>query len=221
MTVVLVTPVYGNSATLPALASRVAGALSGRDWRLRLVIDGSPDQSLAVARRVAAADPRVGVTALAANVGQHRALLWGLESEAQASAWVCLDADLQDPPEAVPALLERLAAGDAGAVFAGRRGTYEAVGRRATGALHRLLLSRLTGLPRDAGAFVAMVPEVRHAVVRLQAPSVVAAIGASGLPAVSIPVERARRASGRSAWTSATRLRHSLGTLAWAARSHR
>ncbi len=72
--VAVVVPVYGNEATLRPLHARLAAALGGRHWRLRLVVDASPDGSLAVARSLAAGDPRVGVTALAVNRGQHRAL---------------------------------------------------------------------------------------------------------------------------------------------------
>ena len=67
-----------------------------------------------MARALAAADPRIAVTVLAVNVGQHAALATGLAAEPAADAWVCLDADLQDPPEAVPLLLDRLARGDVG-----------------------------------------------------------------------------------------------------------
>ncbi|MBJ7452363.1 MAG: glycosyl transferase family 2, partial [Blastococcus sp.] len=45
----VVAPVYQNEATLRPLAQRLAAALEGRDWRLRLVIDASPDGSAAVA----------------------------------------------------------------------------------------------------------------------------------------------------------------------------
>ena len=110
--VAVVVPVYGNAATLAPLAERLAAALHGHDWRLRLVIDASPDDSAAVAARLAAAEPRIAVTVLEINVGQHRALAQGLADEPGAEAWVCLDADLQDPPEAVPLLLARLAHGD-------------------------------------------------------------------------------------------------------------
>ena len=215
--VAVVVPVYGNAPTLSSRVARLASALKGREWRLRLVDDASPDASLATARRLAAADPRLAVTALAANVGQHRALLRGLTDEPAAAAWVCLDADLQDPPEAVPALLDRLAAGDVGAVFAGRRGDYQPAGRLLTGRLHRAALARLTGLPPDAGAFVALGPAAHQALLRLRPPSIVAGIGASGVPVVSVPVARSPRPIGVSAWTPAARLAHSSRALAWAA----
>ena len=215
--VAVVTPVYGNEDTLCELVRRLSAALEGRTWRLRMVVDASPDASLAVARGLAVADPRIAVTALDANVGQHRALARGLADEPGAVAWVCLDADLQDPPEAVPVLLDRLAEGDVGAVFAGRRGTYENRARMVTGRVHRAVLGRVTGLPADAGAFVAMGPAARSAVIGQGAPSIVAAIGAAGVPLASVPVERHRRPSGQSAWTSSARLRQSARTLAWSA----
>jgi len=217
VTVAVIAAVYGNKATLPTLAARLAAALEGRAWRLRLVIDASPDGSLAVAQALAASDPRIAVTDLTVNVGQHRALARGLADEPAATAWALLDADLQDPPEALPALLDRLARGDVAVVFAGRSGAYEARGRLLTGGLHRRLLARLTGLPTDAGACMVLGPEARAAVLALGGPSVVAAIGISGVPTASLPVERQPRPTGRSAWTSRARLRQSVRTLAWAA----
>jgi polyisoprenyl-phosphate glycosyltransferase len=219
--VCVVVPVHGNEATLAPLADRLAAALAGRGWRLRLVVDASPDDSAQVGARLAAADPRVAVTVLTRNVGQHRALEAGLRAEPDAAAWVCLDADLQDPPEAVPLLLDRLARGDVDAVFAGRRGAYESRLRLLTGRAHRAALARLTGLPPDAGAFLALTPRARQEVLRRSAPSLVAAVGAARLPAVSVPVARDARSVGESAWTTRARLRQSVRTLAWAARARR
>jgi glycosyltransferase involved in cell wall biosynthesis len=221
--VAVVVPVYGNAPTLRPLSERLAAALTGRDWRLRLVVDASPDDSSAAAGALAAEDRRIAVTDLTVNVGQHRALAHGLAAEADADVWVCLDADLQDPPEAVPLLLDRLAGGDVSAVFAGRRGRYESLLRRLTGDVHRWAVARLTGLPPDAGAFLAMDVRVRDAVVRAVrdegAPSVVLAVVRAGRPVTSVPVARDVRTEGRSAWTARARLRQSLRSLAWAVRS--
>lgn len=217
----VVVPVYGNEATLAPLVAQLDAALRGRPWRVRLVVDASPDASADVARRLAAADPRVAVTVLAHNVGQHRALEVGLRLEPDAAAWVCLDADLQDPPSAVPLLLDRLAAGDVDAVFAGRRGGYEGRLRLATGRLHRAAMTRLTGLPSDAGAFLALSARARREVLDRRAPSLVAAIGAARLPTVSLPVARHERPAGSSAWTTRARLRQSVRTLAWTATAGR
>ena len=217
----MVVPVYGNEPTLRPLTARLAAALEGCDWRLRLVIDASPDDSAATASALSAEEPRVAVTELAVNVGQHRALARGLADEPAADVWVCLDADLQDPPEAVPLLLDRLAGGDVGAVFAGRRGSYEPRLRRLTGSLHRRLAARLTGLPPDAGAFLAMGEAVRRSVidaVSAGAPSVVLAVARANQPVTSVPVVRDLRREGESAWTARARLRQSLQSLYWALR---
>ncbi len=218
MTTAVVVPVHRNAGTLAELVARLSAALDGREWQVRLVVDASPDDSAEVAAGLAAADGRVQVEVLERNVGQHRALALGLAACADATAWVCLDADLQDPPEAVPALLDRLAAGDVAAVFAGRRGTYEGPLRLLTGRAHRALLARLTGLPPDAGAFLALDARARQAVLDAQAPSLVAAIGAARLPVTSVPVRRDAREQGTSSWTARARLRQSVRTLAWAAR---
>ena len=224
MRVAVVVPVYGNAPTLESLVTRLAAALDAHDWRVRLVVDASPDDSAAVGGALAARDRRIAVTSLTVNVGQHAALARGLAEEADADVWVCLDADLQDPPESVPLLLDRLAAGDVEAVFAGRRGRYESPLRRLTGEVHRRVAAGLTGLPPDAGAFLAMGPAVRGAVVAAVeqgAPSVVLAVGRSGRPVVSVPVQRDRRPVGRSAWTPGARLRQSVRSLAWALRARR
>lgn len=221
MNVAVVVPVYGNAATLPALVARLAAALGDRSWTVRLVVDASPDDSAEVAAALAAADPRVLPQVLPVNVGQHRALAAGLAAADGADVWVCLDADLQDPPEAVPLLLDRLAAGDVAAVFAGRRGSYEGRLRLLTGRAHRAVMRRLTGLPPDAGAFLALDARARTEVLRRQAPSLVAAIGASRLPTASVPVVRDVRGSGTSAWTTRARLRQSARTLAWTVRNRR
>ena len=217
--IAVVVPVHRNATTLEALVHRLSRALDGREWRVRLVVDASPDDSAAVAAGLAG--DRVAVTVLERNVGQHKALEHGLREERAATAWVCLDADLQDPPEAVPALLDRLARGDVDAVFAGRRGSYESGVRLLTGRLHRALLARLTGLPPDAGAFLALGPRARAAVLDASAPSLVAAIGAARLPVTSLPVARDERVDGTSSWTTGARLRQSARTLRWAWLSRR
>jgi glycosyltransferase involved in cell wall biosynthesis len=220
MRVAVVVPVYRNAATLRPLAERLAAALEGADWRLRLVVDASPDDSAEVA--LSLAGERIAVTVLERNVGQHAALAAGFAAEPDADAWICLDADLQDPPEAVPRLLARLARGDVAAVFAGRRGAYESRARRLTGGLHRRVARALTGLPADAGAFLAMGPAVRAAVLPAMAagaPSVVLAVGRSGCPVISVPVVRDQRPEGTSAWTVRARLRQSVRSLRWALRA--
>jgi len=218
----VVTPVYGCADCLPELAARVRQVMAelGVRHELFLVDDVSPDDALEVGRRLAAADPAVEVLRLRRNLGQQRAVIAGL-SRVRGSWTVVLDADLQDPPEAIPALIERGRQGF-DAVFAGRRGRYQAPHRMLTSYLFRFARGRLCGVPRDAGLFVALS---RRLVDDLLAacdprPRVVAMIGHCGLPCTSIPVERSPRRHGRSAYSAFGRIASGVAEIAWALRRH-
>lgn len=217
----VVVPVFGNAATLEALAARVGAAFSARgtSYEVLLVDDASPDDSLAVAWRLAAADPAVGVVALARNVGQQRAVLAGF-AEARGRWLAVLDADLQDPPEALPALLEHARAHRLGAVFAGRVGRYQSRGRMATSKLFKRSLAALAGIPRDAGMCLVADRRLAAAAERFpdRRPWLPAIVGLAGLPAASLPVARSLRPSGRSAYSGWRRLRLAAAALAFAAR---
>lgn len=214
--VTVVAPVYRNEATLAELHRRVVAALAAAGAALHLVLvsDASPDGSPAVIEALAAGDPRVEPVLLARNVGQHRAVVEGLR-RARGEAVVVLDADLQDPPEAIPALLAELRRGGWGAVYAGRRGRYESLGRLATSRLFKRALALAAGIPTDAGMFVAMTRAVADRVAAFAEPHpfVVAMIGCAGAPTTSIPVRRARADDRISGYTRWTRLRTGVSAL--------
>lgn len=213
----VVVPVYRNRKTLRDLYRRLCRVLDSqmRPYELLFVDDACPEASLEVLEALAGSDPRVGVLALARNVGQQRAVLAGLRY-ARGRCAVVMDADLQDPPEAIPALLAGLQQG-AAAVFGGRRGRYESVPRLLTSRLFKGLLHLLCGVPTDAGLFVAMNRRVIEGVLDLGGahPHLVAMIGCIGLPLASTPVRRAPRPSGRSAYTSWARFKTAYRALAW------
>ncbi len=216
----VVVPVYRNAETLRELHRRVTEALAGHTHELVFVDDGCDAGSGAVLRELADADANVDIVELGTNGGQHAAVLAGLE-RARGEWMVVLDADLQDPPEAIPELLAARESG-ADAVFAGRRGNYESRFRLLTGRGYRRLLALLTGVPADAGIFVAVSRPMRDRLLELQReapnrrPSVVAMIGCAGLPVASVPVARAARAVGESEYSGAKRLRVALDAIVWA-----
>lgn len=106
----VVAPVYNEEATLGEFYARVCSALDGVPFELVLVDDGSRDASPEILARLAAEDPRVRVVALSRNFGHQTALTAGLD-HATGSAVVMLDADLQDPPEVIPRMLDHWRAG--------------------------------------------------------------------------------------------------------------
>lgn len=106
----VVAPVYNEEATLETFYARVCDALEGIVFELVLVDDGSTDASPDLLERLAADDPRVRVVFLSRNFGHQTALTAGLD-HAGGSAVVMLDADLQDPPELIPRMLDHWRSG--------------------------------------------------------------------------------------------------------------
>jgi polyisoprenyl-phosphate glycosyltransferase len=106
----VVAPVYNEEATIEQFYSRVCSALEGIQFEIVLVDDGSTDGSEAELRKLATNDPRVRVVQLSRNFGHQTALTAGLD-HARGDAVVMLDADLQDPPELIPLMLDDWRAG--------------------------------------------------------------------------------------------------------------
>jgi len=74
-------------------------------WRLIFVDDGSCDNSLEKFIEIASDDSRVTVLNLSRNFGKEIALSAGVEEALDSDAAICLDADLQHPPELIPKLI--------------------------------------------------------------------------------------------------------------------
>lgn len=219
----VVVPVYRTAWALPELARRVRAAAreAGLPHELVLVDDASPDDARTLAAELRADDPALRLLPLDENVGQHRAVLAGL-AVARGDWVVVMDGDLQDPPEAIPRLLAEARAGY-DAVFAARTGRYQAGHRMATSRLFKRLLARLCGLPRGAGMFFLAS---RRMVERLLGtddprPFLVARVGLAGLPVAGVPVARAERPRGGSAYSSWGRLRAGLAGVAFSLRERR
>jgi polyisoprenyl-phosphate glycosyltransferase len=106
----VVAPVYNEEATIEQFYARVCTALEGIRFELVLVDDGSSDRSELELLKLASNDPRVRVVQLSRNFGHQTALTAGLD-HARGDAVVMLDADLQDPPELIPRMLDHWRAG--------------------------------------------------------------------------------------------------------------
>jgi polyisoprenyl-phosphate glycosyltransferase len=105
-------PVFNEEETLEETYRRLAGLLDGlsTEGEIILVDDGSCDRSLEIMRDLQQRDPRVRYISFARNFGHQIAVTAGLRF-AQGDAVVVLDADLQDPPELIPAMIDKWRAG--------------------------------------------------------------------------------------------------------------
>lgn len=118
----LVIPVYNEEGNLPVLAEEIAAAMAGvaRPWEVLFVDDGSVDASLEIIRSLAEDSPHVRFVSLAGNRGQSAAFAAGFR-EAGGEIIITMDADLQNDPADIPAML---------AIY-GRGGVTMVVGWRA------------------------------------------------------------------------------------------
>jgi len=105
----LVVPMYNEGSAIELFYERllpVMTGLAGMSFELICVNDGSSDDTLLRLRGLVERDARVRVLDLSRNFGKEAALSAGLDA-ARGDAVIISDADLQDPPELIPALIER------------------------------------------------------------------------------------------------------------------
>ena len=110
MNLSVVIPVYNEEAGLASLFARLYPALDalGKSYEIIFVNDGSRDRSAALLREQFAKRPDVTrVVLLNGNFGQHMAIMAGFE-RVRGERIVTLDADLQNPPEEIGKLLEKM-----------------------------------------------------------------------------------------------------------------
>ncbi|MDZ7780688.1 MAG: glycosyltransferase family 2 protein [Gemmatimonadota bacterium] len=196
-------PLYEEEEGLPELLRRlsaVVDGLPGEGHEMVFVDDGSGDRTPELLRSAAVADPRITVVSLSRNFGHQAALSAALEF-VEGDVVVLMDGDLQDAPEAIPAMLERVRDGY-DVVYAKRDRRKEPWWLRLSYFTYYRLLSTVSNvdLPVDAGDFAAFTRPVLNAI--LSAPErhrYLRGLRAwAGFRQTGIPVERDARHHGRS-----------------------
>ena len=138
-------PVFQSSASLEMLKDRLVSALSGRDFEVLLVDDGSDERTWASVKAIVSSDSRFRGIRLSRNFGQHSALVAGVRA-ARFATTVTIDDDLQNPPEEITKLLDRLDAGHADVVYGVPPRVRQSFGRRVAGRITRRTLKSGLGI---------------------------------------------------------------------------
>ncbi len=159
----LVIPVYNEEDNLAALAAEIRAALdpTGLDYEVLFIDDGSRDSSFACLQELAAADPRVVAIRFRRNYGQTAAFAAGFD-HARGRVVVTLDADRQNDPTDIPALLAELDKGY-DVVNGWRQNRQDDLIRRFPSRVANWLIARTSGVRlRDRGC---SLRAFRHEVV--------------------------------------------------------
>ncbi|MBA2629796.1 MAG: glycosyltransferase family 2 protein, partial [Thermoleophilaceae bacterium] len=199
----VVVPVLDEEKGLPELHRRLGEALAEVQGQVELIYvdDGSTDGSARLLEGWTRSEDRVTLVQLSRNFGMEVAMSAGID-HARGQHVVLMHADLQDPPELVPQMLE-LARGGADVVFARRIGREESAIKRALATAFYGVMGRLARVPYQgqAGDFRLMSEPVVEAIRQMPERrrflrGMVAWVGFRQVP---IEYRRAGRTSGRGA----------------------
>ena len=201
----LVIPVYNEEENLSSLFTEVEAVLSKvrRESEIIFVDDGSTDRSREILMRFVGRRRIVRVVYLVKNCGQHTALLVGF-AHAGGEIIVTLDADLQNPPEEIPRLLETIEEGY-DVVGGWRQGRSDPLVRRLASHLMNRVASRIAGRPmHDYGC---MLRAYRRGVVEslltagIRSPFIPVLANRIAARVAEVPVAHRARAGGKSKYT--------------------
>ncbi|HET7009489.1 MAG TPA: glycosyltransferase family 2 protein [Anaerolineales bacterium] len=214
----IVAPIFNERDSIAELHKRIGAALARvkETWELILVDDGSTDGSDEAILQLARRDRRVRPVVFARNFGHQIAVTAGLD-HARGQAVVIIDADLQDPPELIPELVDQWRRGFE-VVYAVRT---ERVGeswfKKATASLFYRLIYRITDvkIPLDTGDFRLLDRRVvdslnqmreRHRFLRGMAAWV-------GFRQIGVPYKREARFAGETKYPVRKMLRLALNAV--------
>ena len=152
----LIVPVYNESSNLDLFYERVLKVLKplNLSYEILFIDDGSKDDSLEKLLEIRGRDSNVKVVQFSRNFGKEIAVSAGLDL-AEGKAAIPIDADLQDPPELIPSLIEKWKAGY-DVVYAKRtKRMGESWLKRWTASLFYRLIAKMTNIdiPEDAGDY--------------------------------------------------------------------
>ena len=216
----IVVPCYNEEACLAELhgrLTRAAASVAGDDYEIVLINDGSRDRSWEIMRELARTDRHLVAINLSRNHGHQLALTAGLDL-CSGERILIIDADLQDPPELLPQMIEEMERQQADVVYAVRRARAgETAFKRGTAKLFYRLLSKLAEIeiPLDTGDFRLMSRRALDALLSLpeQARFIRGMVAWVGFRQVPIAYDRAERHAGETKYPLARMMRLALDAV--------
>jgi undecaprenyl-phosphate 4-deoxy-4-formamido-L-arabinose transferase len=213
----VVIPVYNSELHLPVLVERLQPVLRANTaiFEVIFVEDGSRDSSWQVILDLSRRYSFINGIRLMRNYGQHNALLCGIRA-ARHEVIVTIDDDLQNPPEEIPALLNKLGQ-EYDVIYGTPREQQHGFLRDIASTVTKIALQSVMGAEtaRSVSAFRAFRTSLRDAFAQYQGPyaSIDVLLTWGTKRFASVPVRHDARREGKSNYTFGSLLRHALNMM--------
>lgn len=210
----VVLPVYKCGQALEELHARLTKVMTelSHSYEIIFVDDGCPNEGWRAISALANNDDHVVAVKLSRNFGQAIAIAAGL-AESKGDHVVVMDADLQDPPEAIPILWNKAMQG-AQLVFARRTQEHQSFLRTFAGRIYFAFLRLISGRSIDPnyGTFTLMSRAVVEAYIRFKEPNrhFLFILYWLGFDSCDVEYARQKRELGKSSYRWLSLMRHSF-----------
>jgi len=197
----IVVPVFNEEEVLTELYKRTTSVMDklGEPYEIIFVNDGSNDGSLELMKTLHSQDNRVKIINFSRNFGHQIAITAGLDY-ASGEAVITIDADLQDPPEVIPSLIDKWKEGFDVAYGIREKRTGESFFKLSTASIFYRFLGKITdtNIPADTGDFRLMSRKVVDSLknIRERNRFVRGLVSWVGFPQIGVNYKREKRFAG-------------------------
>lgn len=201
----IIVPVHNEAEVIPQLLQRLGGVCQQLNMPCEwlFVDDGSRDRSVAMLLQAQSQYPAIRVLTLSRNFGKEAAVSAGL-AHAKGQAVILLDADLQDPPELIPSMVQAWQEGADVVLMKRRSRAGESWLKRTTASLFYRLINRISDIqiPVDIGDFRLMSRRSVDALNKLPERNryMKGMFAWVGMPTVTLEFDRDARVAGQTKW---------------------
>lgn len=209
----LIVPVFNEEEVLPASYARMSAAmqaLTGYDYEIIYVNDGSRDGTMKQLRAIAGEHKEVRVISFSRNFGHQLAVTAGMDN-ARGDALIIIDADLQDPPEVIAELVKAWENGADIAYGKRLKREGETVFKKLTAFCYYRLLNAMSAypIPLDTGDFRLLDKKVADVFLKMREHNrfLRGMSGWMGFDAVPVEYVRHERQAGKTKYTLKKMLR--------------
>ena len=201
----IIVPMHNEAVAMQTFFATLLPILDSlkRSYEILCIDDGSKDNTLHLLKDYSAANPCIKIISFSRNFGKESALTAGLQY-ASGAVVIPIDADLQDPPEVIPAFIEKWEAGYDVVYGIRQDRSSDSWLKKTTAQLFYGLFNRITPpeVQLDSGDYRLMTRRVVEAVLLLPERDrfMKGIFSWVGFSSIGVPYSRQKRCAGQTSW---------------------